>query len=70
MITRTKISAVRASGVRRLLTFFSQMRLFEGGVYSSNYGIRLCNEILINIRGCFPTLGVSVGTKDDCIRNL
>ena len=32
MITRAKISAVRASGVRRLLTFLSQMqRLFEGG---------------------------------------
>ena len=40
MITRAKISAVRASGVRRLLTFFSQMRrLFEGGAYSSKYGI-------------------------------
>ena len=34
MITRAKISAVRASGVRRLLTFLSQMRrLFEGGSY-------------------------------------
>ena len=32
MITRAKISAVRASGVRRLLPFLSQMRrLFEGG---------------------------------------
>ena len=40
MTTRAKISAVRASGVRRLLTFFSQMRrLFEGGAYSSKYGI-------------------------------
>ena len=40
MITRAKISAVRASGVRRLLTFLSQMqRLFEVGAYSSKYGI-------------------------------
>ena len=42
MITRAKILAVRASGVRRLLTFLSQMRhLFEGGAYSSKYGIQL-----------------------------
>ena len=41
MITRAKISAVRASGVRRLLTFLSQMRrLFEGDAYSSKYGSR------------------------------
>ena len=33
IIIRAKISGVRASGVRRLLTFLSQMRrLFEGGV--------------------------------------
>ena len=50
MITRAKISAVRASGCgaysraalirgRRLLTFLSQLRrLFEGGAYSSKYG--------------------------------
>ena len=44
MITRAKISAVRASGGaalirgRRLLTFLSQMRrLFEGGAYSNKY---------------------------------
>ena len=37
---RAKISAVRASGARRLLTCLSQMRrLFEGGDYSSKYGI-------------------------------
>ena len=72
MITRAKISAVRANSFvvleqfivfflvirnssnkrriggaalirgRRLLTFLSQMRrLFEGGAYSSKYGIRL-----------------------------
>ena len=40
MITRAKRLAVRASGVRRLLTFLSQMRrLFEGGAYSSKYGV-------------------------------
>ena len=39
MITRAKISVVRALGLRRLLTFLSQMRrLFEGGAYSSKYG--------------------------------
>ena len=45
MITRAKILVVRASGVRRLLTFLSQMRrLFEGGAYSRaalNQGRRL-----------------------------
>ena len=41
MITRAKISAVRASGVRRLLTFLSQMRrLIKGGAYSSKYGTK------------------------------
>ena len=40
MITRAKISVERASGVRRLLTFLPQMwRLFEGGAYSSKYGM-------------------------------
>ena len=46
MITKAKISALRASGVQRLLEggtyyfFLSQMqRLFEGGAYSSKYGI-------------------------------
>ena len=40
MLTRVKMSAVRASGVWRLLTFLSQnmQRLFEGGAYSSKYG--------------------------------
>ena len=38
MIRRAKISAVRASRMRRLLTFLSQMwRLIEGGAYSSKY---------------------------------
>ena len=37
MITRAKISAVRTSGVRRLLPFLSQMRrLIEGGSCSVN----------------------------------
>ena len=45
MITRAKISAVRASGVRRLLPFFvpdaaliQGRRLIEGGAYSNKYG--------------------------------
>ena len=39
MITRAKIWVMRASGVRRLLTFLSQMRrLFKDGAYSSKYG--------------------------------
>ena len=39
MIATAKISAERASGVRRLLAFLSQMRrLIEGGAYSSKYG--------------------------------
>ena len=39
MVTRAKISAVRASGVQCLLTFLFQMqRLIKGSAYSSKYG--------------------------------
>ena len=38
-IMRAKISAMRALGVQRFLTFLSQMQhLIEGGAYSSKYG--------------------------------
>ena len=48
MITRAKISALRASGVRCLLTFLSQMRrLIEGGAYSSKYGNCISNTFTI-----------------------
>ena len=43
MITRAKISAVRASGVRRL---------FEGGVYSSKYGKPLSFNIWVLSATC------------------
>ena len=45
MITIAKISAVRASGVRRL---------FEGGVYSSKYG----KPLSFNMKGYCRVLAV------------
>ena len=48
-ITRAKISVVRISGVRHLLTLLSQMRrLIQGGAYSSKYGILIHHNNVTN----------------------